>query len=229
MADLRSTIKPAYLGLRRRLSTALVERPQGIETAREVSLDALGLAAANRVRYEPSGWLDLRRILRPSDVSASDVFIDVGSGKGRVVLQAARYPFRRVIGVELSERLNAVARANVAASAGSLACGDIELVTADILTYELPDDVTVAYVYNPFTGDIFQALVDRLLASVDRNPRPLRLIYRTPLEERRLLETGRFRELRVAPGLRPGRAWSQRMSIKMYAVEPLGATVPAGA
>jgi hypothetical protein len=135
--------------------------------------------------------LTLRRILRPRDVSSSDVFIDIGCGKGRTVLQAAR--------------------------SGRLRCSHVEVVPGDILDYEFPDDVTVAYVYNPFTGDLFQTMVDKLLASVDRNPRPLRLIYRVPLEERRLLETGRFRQVRMGRALRPGREWSERNSIKMYA------------
>ena len=44
-----------------------------------------------------------------------DVFLDLGAGKGRMLLAASRYPFRRVIGVELSDRLAAIARSNVAA------------------------------------------------------------------------------------------------------------------
>lgn len=45
------------------------------------------------------------------------MFLDLGSGKGRMVLSAARFPFRRIIGVELSNDLTAIARRNVATSA----------------------------------------------------------------------------------------------------------------
>lgn len=190
-----------------------------------MSLDELGLDAPERVRYEPSGWRDLARVLQTHEVSDEDVFIDLGSGKGRVVLQAARYPFGRVIGVELSEELNDIARANIDAVKSTLRCGSVELETADIAEYDVPDDVTVAYVYNAFRGELFDAAVRALLASLDRRQRPLRLIYKTPLEEDRLLATGRAVPVRMVRGRRPGRAWSAKMSIRMYLLLPRQAEV----
>ena len=213
-------LRAAYLRGRRLISGTLFERRRGIETAREVDLEALGLSSEHRVRYEPSGWLDLRRILKPDDVGLSDVFVDLGAGKGRILLQAGRYPFTRVIGVELSPRLAAVARENVAASRDSLRCRDIEVVVADAVEYEIPDEATVIYMYNPFSGPVFEAVVDNLLASVARCPRRVRVLYRTPMEHEHLEATGRFRLERSVAGLRPGRAWAQKMSIRMYVVEP---------
>jgi hypothetical protein len=224
----RRRVKLVYLAIRRTLSRTLIERRRGIETAREVSLGELGLDAPQRVRYEPSGWRDLARVLRTQEVSDEDVFIDLGSGKGRVVLQAASYPFRRVIGVELSEELNAIARANIDALRSTLRCGSVEVQTADIAEYDVPDDVTVAYLYNAFRGDLFDAAVRGLLASLDRRERPLRLIYKTPLEEGRLLATGRAVPVRVVRGWRPGREWSAKMSIRMYLLLPRPACPAVG-
>src|SRR5271168_5236996 len=45
-------------------------------------------------------------------------FVDVGSGKGRALLLASDYPFREIIGVELSPQLDRVARANIARYSG---------------------------------------------------------------------------------------------------------------
>jgi hypothetical protein len=122
--------------------------------------------------------------------------------------------------VELSPRLAAVAQDNVAASRDSLRCRDIEVVVADAVEYEIPDDATVIYMYNPFSGPVFEAVVDNLLASVARCPRRMRLLYRTPMEHELLEATGRFRLERSVAGWRPGRAWAQKMSIRMYLVEP---------
>ncbi len=202
------------------MSSLLIERHMGIETSGYADLQELGIDAPGHKRYEPSKWLDLRRILRHEDVCADDVFLDIGSGKGRVVMQAARYGFRRVIGVELSPELNAIAAANVDARRHSLRCTDVEFVTADVAEYAIPDDVTVVYHYNSIDGAVFAALVDHLIESLDRKPRTLRFIYNTALEEETLLRTGRFRMIRAAPGLRPGRAWSRKMSIRMYSTEP---------
>ena len=194
----------------------LIDRWRGIETSRDVDLGALGLGDPDRVRYEPSGWLDLRRVLGAKDVDADDVFIDLGSGKGRVVLAAARYRFARVVGVELSPQLSVVAVRNVEACRHRLRCRDVRLETADLAGYRIPDDVTVVYIYNAFKGELFAAVMDELIASVDRRPRGLRLIYRTALEHDRLMATGRFRLVRVARGLGPGRRWSQKMAIRVY-------------
>lgn len=217
IAGMAPLARRAALASRRFLAATFVDGPRGIETSSTVQLEHLGLAAPGRVRYDPSGWRDLRSILRAREVDRHDVFIDFGAGKGRVVLDAARrYPFRRVVGIELAEELAAQARANVEASRGRLRCRDVQIVTADVVDYVIPDDVTVAYLYNPFRGEIFQALVDKLIASVDRSPRRLRMIYRTPLEQARLTASGRFRVVRVV-GDRP---WAHRSVRHMYVLAP---------
>jgi len=211
----RAHARGAYGRSRRLFSDALVERRWGTETGRDASLGELGIDAPGRVGYEPSGWLDLRRALRREDVCAEDVFLDLGCGKGRVLIQAAAYPFRRVIGVELSHELAQVAAANVSARAEALHA-PVEVVTADATNYSIPDDVTVIYLYNPFRSYVFEAVVERLLESLDRAPRRLRVIYRTPQEEEALLRGGRFRLVANRCGLRPTRSWSRKMSIRIY-------------
>jgi hypothetical protein len=53
-------------------------------------------------------------------------------------------------------------------------CGvkDVDLVTADTVEYENPDDVTVVFMNNPLPGANFAAVVQHILESYDRNPRP---------------------------------------------------------
>jgi hypothetical protein len=92
----------------------------------------------------------------------------------------------------------------------------VELVTADATDYRLPDDVTVAYFANPFTGDIFRTVIEQLLESLDRRPRRLRLIYRNPVEHDYLMSTGRFRPVRRLRGWRPTEEWSVSNSTRMY-------------
>ena len=183
---------------------ALYDRRRGLDTDGHVLLDELGLAAENRIEYRPSSWTALRRILPAREVSADDVFIDFGSGKGRVVVQAAQYPFRRVIGVELATPLHDIALANVRRVRSGLRCRNIDLVNEDVLTYAIPDDVSVAFFYNPFTGGIFADVVRRLIASHDRRPRRLRIVYVNPEEESLLLATGRVRLVRSWAGRNSG-------------------------
>lgn len=133
-------------------------------------------------------------------------------------MQAATCPFRKVVGVEVSEALHGIARENIDRSRRRLRCTDIELVHADVQQYQPPDDVTVAFLYNPFQGEVFATVIERLLQSVERNPRPLRIIYVNPVEERLLLSTGLIRHVRTVGGWRPGREWSRSNSIHLYEV-----------
>lgn len=150
----------------------------------------------DRVWYHASGWTYLRRALGRHEVSRDDVFLDLGAGKGRVLLQAAcGYRFRRVIGVEISERLSEVARANVNRSRRPLR-SEVEVVTADAASYEIPDDVTVIYLYYPFVGETFQSVTRQITASLTRRPRRVRVIYALPFLEDQLLATGMFRRVR---------------------------------
>jgi SAM-dependent methyltransferase len=153
-------------------------------------------------KYTPSGWLRLRVALPKREVTADDVFVDVGSGKGRVVVQAAvHYPFKRVIGVELVEDFTEIARKNVERNRARLRAGDVELVTADALRWELPDDLTIVYMYNPIVGGLFMRFIERLIAFVDQRQRGLRLIYVNPTQHEQLLATGRVTELPPPRGL----------------------------
>lgn len=211
------------LGPFRRLRARIVrarERRTGVETSGEVGLEDLCIAGEGRVSYTPSAPRRIRRALALTEVTPDDVFADFGSGKGRVLLEAARLPFRRVIGVELSETLNAIARANLDAARPRLACRDVEIVTADLSEWPVPDDLPVAYFYNPLTGEGFRRALENLLASADRRPRNLRIVYVNPAEHDLLMSTGRVRLVKRERGLRPGRDWSQMTSLHVYEVIP---------
>jgi SAM-dependent methyltransferase len=195
------------------------ERRLGVDTEEIVPLEALGLGHGDRVSYTPSDWFTARS--GALGAGPDDVFIDYGCGKGRVVLMAARYPFKRVIGVDVSGALISIAERNVAKSADRLRCKDIVLVKADAADYEVPDDVTIAYFYKPFTGQTFAKVVDQLVASLERRPRQLQVVF-TPAghpwyqvdafnERARLVRSWSAGSLSETPGRTP---------IAIYELEP---------
>jgi SAM-dependent methyltransferase len=105
--------------------------------------------------------------------------VDVGSGLGRVVLHAARRPFRQIVGVEISPALHEVAKDNRAAYRGELLCRDIRLVRADAAGFAFPRGDLLVYLYNPFRAEILGPLLDRLSADPGRD---VVLVYHTPVE-----------------------------------------------
>ena len=94
------------------------DRRHGVDTAGIVRLGALRIESPNRdlgVRYQPSDPDDFRSLVEALPIDPKDyVLVDLGSGKGRVLLLASEFPFRRVVGVEFSQELNEIAERNVA-------------------------------------------------------------------------------------------------------------------
>jgi hypothetical protein len=181
-----------YRWIRRNVGVLLFDRRYGIQTSGRVDLSEFGLAHEERVYYIASNWHIVRRTLGRYEIGPDDVFIDLGSGMGRVVVEASRFPFKRVVGVELASELHSIAEENVRRMRRHRRCAEIELVNSDILDYTFPDDLTFVYMNNPFRGAIFSSAIDNLIRSLDRNPRTLHLIYSNPFEEPYLLGTGRF-------------------------------------
>ncbi len=143
---------------------------------------------------------------------------------GRVILEAARYPFGRVIGVDVVPQFTAVARDAVARNSSSLRCQDVTVVTADALDYEIPDDVTVVYLAAPFGEEVTQRVIENLVASVDRTPRSLRIIHLFPPDAPRLDGFARVR--RVRHGKRRVRRWAPADYLVMYAITEPGDRSP---
>ncbi|MGH2993061.1 MAG: methyltransferase domain-containing protein [Solirubrobacterales bacterium] len=215
----------------RRLERLILERRYGMPRGalRYVDLRDIGFEAPDRVwDHIPSPWGVLRRSLRAREVTSEDVFIDIGCGMGPVLVEAAaRYDFRRVIGIDIVPQFTEVARETIARGRHRLRCGEIEVITGDVLEYEMPDDVTVAYLADPFHGPTFEAVIAKLVASVDRNPRRLRIIYNNPVEGGRLERTGRAHLVRY--GRRRNRPWTTAPDLAMYEIEPSGDGVGSSA
>lgn len=138
--------------------------------------------------YVPSDWRALGQILPARLVSPADVFLEVGCGKGRVLVAALRYSFRRVIGIELSPDLAAIAAANLRRMGKDGARATI--VAADASTTAVADDVTFIYLFNPFAGAIFEAFLQRVSESISRRPRRIRILYLQPLMHESLIGAG---------------------------------------
>jgi SAM-dependent methyltransferase len=112
-------------------------------------------------------------------------FLDLGSGKGRALLVASRFPFRRILGVELSSELSAIAAANIASfSAPWQQCRHIETYTADATKIDYPTGPLVLYLYNPFLGPVLKRCLHNLSRSLANEPREVHLIYINPAPER---------------------------------------------
>jgi hypothetical protein len=68
--------------------------------------------------YQPTEPAIFRKMMAILKIDFREFsFIDIGSGKGRVLLMASDYPFRRILGIELLPALHAVAEKNLTTGA----------------------------------------------------------------------------------------------------------------
>jgi SAM-dependent methyltransferase len=161
----------------------------GVETSeiREVgSLDIDSPNVVHAVRYQPSYASIVRRSLQGCGIDYPEfVFIDFGCGKGRVMLLAAEFGFRRIVGVEFSPELCRIARENITAARDRLGgCRDLRVMLGDAAAFELPDDPLVCYFYNPFGEPVLREVLANIERSLARTPRPIVIIYVDPVHRR---------------------------------------------
>jgi SAM-dependent methyltransferase len=187
----------------------VVDRLYGIESQTQVSAGDLGYQdGTGYLHYQASSWLSVPAVFSGWEPKPGprDVVLDLGCGKGRPMVQIARrFAVDRVVGVEYDAALAEVARENLRRTQRRHKARGFEVVVADARTYQVPDDVTLVYIANPFDGDVFADALDRIVESYDRRPRRIQFAYVHPTEERRVLASGRFRELRrpVARWMKP--------------------------
>ena len=129
-------------------------------------------------------------------------FIDYGSGKGRALLFATEFPFRRIIGVEYARELHEVATTNVARARGKLpGIERVECVWADATKFDPPPDPLLCFLYNPFDGVVMRALLDHLMRSVSASPRDVVITYVNPVHREAVDSHPAVTLLREGPSL----------------------------
>jgi SAM-dependent methyltransferase len=159
------------------------DRRYRTDTAGMVSTSALGIEDPNRrdtaILYLPSPTRVTRWMLDHVDIDHREFsFVDLGCGKGRVILVAAHYPFQRIIGVDISPAMTEIARRNVASfTARSRRCENVEVRHADATTLDFPDTNVLLHLYHPFNGEVTAAVLTRLQESLATNPRRVLVAY----------------------------------------------------
>ena len=198
----------------------MLSRGELHDTSGTVSLNELTIESPNKhsgLFYDPTPRLVIRWVLDalPFEKSAWN-FVDIGTGRGRVILEAARHPFRRVIGVEFARELVQQAEDNVASlPLGHIFAGRLGVVHADATEWTPPSGPTVFFLFNPFDGRMMKRFLQHVLDDKIRAGRPMVFIYVNPEQEHVFQQDHRVDSVRVPEGLsmRAGMLSPYRVSI----------------
>jgi SAM-dependent methyltransferase len=159
------------------------DRRFGTDTAGRVPTAKLGIAddAAREqaILYLPSPTRVTRWMLDQVSIDYREFsFVDLGCGKGRVLLVASEYPFRCVRGVEISSALAQIAGANIALyQPPSRRCADVSVETADATRFQFPDTDLLLHLYHPFEPTLTAEVLSRLTCSVQERRRKVIVAY----------------------------------------------------
>lgn len=156
-----------------------------VDTSGVTQLAALTCDSGNKahgVWYEPTPLRTLKCMfsMLPADLSRF-TFIDFGSGKGRTLLYASNYNFRKIIGVEFAKELHSVAKRNIQTyRSRKQRCTDITAVCADAVQFSLPEEDSVLYFFHPFREEVMRKVLENIEQSYRRRPRKLIVLYYHP-------------------------------------------------
>jgi len=165
----------------------------GIIVEREAQSDVSSPNHPHGIRYEPTRARPFRAVMRAAAIPPRGTFVDIGSGKGRVLILAAEYGFTRLTGVDYSPSLCAIARENVAAVQRRRGWNvDVHIHAVDAADYRFEPDDRVLFLFNPFDDTVLRRVLDNLRESLARHPRTLWLVYHRPEWRNLLDESGLF-------------------------------------
>ena len=123
-------------------------------------------------------------------------FIDIGSGKGRALLMAADYPFRRILGIELLPELHRVSEENISKyKSDSQQCFAIDCLLGDACEFAFPPEPTVLYLFNPLPEYELARMIGYLDRSMREHPRSVFVLYHNPLLEHVLTRSAAFNKI----------------------------------
>jgi SAM-dependent methyltransferase len=124
----------------------------------------------------------IRRALNLLPHHNNATFLDLGCGKGRALMVASEFPFRSVIGVEISRELVRVAKKNAQVMGQNLPeQTPITVVNGNALDYALPEGNLIVFLYNPFGEYLIRGLLTKIETALLKKDSSIWVVYINPV------------------------------------------------
>lgn len=190
----RSLLLPIHLireyrdvrSLRKTSSPSEFDLQHGVETDGDYSgrtyLSDLNISSQNwidAVDYIPIEPERFRYVMGSLRIAFDEyTFVDFGSGKGRALLLASEFPFRKIVGVEFSPELHQIAQQNIARyRSDTQKCRNIESLLADFTEFSLPPGPLLMFFFDPCNAAVLQQTLSNIERSLQSDPRPASIVY----------------------------------------------------
>lgn len=159
------------------------DKRYGTDTARIVSHDDLDIsdekARRAAVFYVSCPARFERHVLGALEIDYEDFdFVDIGCGKGRVLLLASEYPFRSVTGVEISRKLSVIAENNLRIyPSARQRCAKTHVQCIDARLFRISNENTVFHFYHPFAADVLRPVLNNIACCFRDSEKTVRVVY----------------------------------------------------
>lgn len=131
--------------------------------------------------YFPTRGRAFQKMLQEFKLPKNLGFVDLGSGKGKILLLAAEYGYTSVLGVEFSPELCAIAKNNIDLYRDHIyENSTIEVLCTDASEFEFSPNHQIFFMFNPFGETVMNLVAINLDRSLKENPRQIYIIYTLP-------------------------------------------------
>jgi SAM-dependent methyltransferase len=155
------------------------------------SLKDIGIDISHASIYMPLNYFILERLMREIiKYDQSKTLLDLGCGKGRVMVVAAAFGFERISGIDISGEFCNEAAAATAACRQANPSVRFTIIHGDAQFYDIPEEICNIFLFNPFDALIMTGVVSNILQSQQRCPRIMRVLYANPQHKSVFLENG---------------------------------------
>ena len=132
--------------------------------------------------YEAVSYYMLEKLLFTlQKKSAESSIVDLGCGKGRVMVVAAHLGFKRITGIDFAKELCAEAIRNMETAQHRVPGIEWQVIYANVLDYSIKPDDSVFFMFNPFVEETLNLFLDGLEKSCKLAPRITWFLYASPI------------------------------------------------
>lgn len=142
-------------------------------------------------RYEAVSFYMLEKLFNAfRKLSGERTIVDLGCGKGRMMMVAAHFEFDHVTGIDFAANLCELAMANAQKKGVQFPGVKWEVFNEDVNDYDIKPTDCVFFMFNPFNEIVLKKFLQKLDDSCSHFPRQVYFLYASPQHDQLLLDDG---------------------------------------
>lgn len=164
---------------------------KGGEFSKWESNDSLGFSEQLGNKYQPSSDRIIK-VFNKLNIKPTDSIIDIGCGKGKAMFLMSKFPFMRIDGYDLSDRMVSIANENFIRIGKGNIC---KAFYADAANYKDYSKYNYFYAFNPVPENVFHLLLTNIENSIEICPREAFFVYLNPVYDKYFESNGKWERI----------------------------------